>query len=125
MRGIEDNLQKNVFTYFSLQYPHKKGLFFHCPNGGKRNAKEAAKLKGMGVLPGVPDLLLIHNKTLYGIELKAEKGKVSEHQNNINNIWRSNGINTYICYGFDDAIKTLNDIMHGRNMETCSNKGIF
>src|SRR6187551_2110309 len=31
-------------------------LFWHTPNGEHRDPKTAAKLKAMGVLPGVPDL---------------------------------------------------------------------
>lgn len=34
-------------------------LFFHCPNGEHRNKRTAAKLKAMGVLPGVADLIFI------------------------------------------------------------------
>lgn len=34
-------------------------LWFHCPNGELRNKRTAAKLKAMGVLPGVGDLIFI------------------------------------------------------------------
>lgn len=30
-------------------------LWFHCPNGGKRNKVTGAKLKAQGAKPGVPD----------------------------------------------------------------------
>jgi hypothetical protein len=33
--------------------------FFHCPNGELRSPHVAAKLKAMGVLPGMPDLVLM------------------------------------------------------------------
>jgi hypothetical protein len=35
------------------------GRLFHCPNGGKRGRVEAAILSGMGVRPGISDLLLL------------------------------------------------------------------
>jgi hypothetical protein len=39
------------------QWLDAKGLLWcHVPNGGLRNKREAAKLKRMGVKPGVPDV---------------------------------------------------------------------
>jgi hypothetical protein len=34
-------------------------IVFHVANGGYRSKPEAARLKWMGVLPGVPDLVLV------------------------------------------------------------------
>jgi len=34
-------------------------VFFHCPNGELRDKRVAAKLKAMGVLPGVADLIFL------------------------------------------------------------------
>jgi len=50
-------------------------LWFHCPNGMHRDPKTAAKLKAMGVLPGVPDLQFhwkepYHRKVLW-MEMKV------------------------------------------------------
>ena len=33
--------------------------FFHCPNGEYRSPRTAGRLKAMGVLPGIPDLVLM------------------------------------------------------------------
>ena len=52
--------QENLFTmlaYAGRKYPEAQ-LLFHVPNGGKRNAAEAAHLKRQGVKAGVPDLFL-------------------------------------------------------------------
>lgn len=46
----------------------------HCPNGGKRSRIEAARFKKMGVLPGMPDLLLYWKGGAGFIEVKREKG---------------------------------------------------
>jgi len=50
-------------------------LWWHTPNGEHRDPKTAAKLKAMGVLPGVPDLQFhwkepYHRKILH-MEMKA------------------------------------------------------
>lgn len=83
MRHIEDSLQKSCVRWFSLQYREYAQLLHHSPNGGKRNAIEAAKFKAMGVRAGFPDLgLFIARHGYHGlfIELKTAKGRQSEHQ---------------------------------------------
>ena len=77
--GSEDALQKSVAKYLD-----SVGAFwYHCPNGGSRNGIEAAKLKVMGVKPGVPDCMILDQKHDYSglaIELKVGYNKPSEHQ---------------------------------------------
>ena len=77
--GSEDALQKSVAKYLD-----SVGAFwYHCPNGGSRNGIEAAKLKAMGVKPGVPDCMILDQKHDYSglaIELKVGYNKPSEHQ---------------------------------------------
>lgn len=63
-------------------YPPLKYLF-HCPNGGSRHVLEAIKFRKLGVLPGVPDLILLHparGKFGWLGELKAKDGKLTEPQ---------------------------------------------
>jgi hypothetical protein len=60
-------------------------LWFHVPNGEERDKRTAAKLKAMGVRPGVADLVFIWRavgglKILF-LELKAPKRKPSDVQN--------------------------------------------
>lgn len=54
MRHLEDKLQKAILTYFDYKYPQYKLLLHHSPNGGKRNAIEAAKFKQMGRSSRIP-----------------------------------------------------------------------
>ena len=77
--GKEDDFQKSVAKYLD----NIQATWFHCPNGGSRNAIEASKLKGMGVKPGVPDCLILDQlKGFSGlaIELKVGYNKPSEQQ---------------------------------------------
>ena len=83
-RYLEDALQKSCVRWFSYQWAKYTELFFHVPNGGRRNPVEAAKFKAMGVKPGVADLLLLVPNKFYpymAIELKSKKGRASDHQN--------------------------------------------
>src|SRR5215831_5961543 len=67
-------------------------LMFHCPNGEHRDKRTAAKLKAMGVLPGVADLIFMWPEWLISagqglqqtcilfLELKAHGRKPSAAQ---------------------------------------------
>jgi hypothetical protein len=50
----EDQEQMIVATWLSKN----NILFYHTPNGGKRNMLEAVKFKRMGVKAGVPDICI-------------------------------------------------------------------
>ena len=55
-------------------------MFFHSPNGGYRYATEAARLKSMGVIAGLPDIGIVHAGRVAFLELKAKRGRVSPAQ---------------------------------------------
>jgi hypothetical protein len=75
----EDDIQRAVFTH--IRQRAAPGVFaFHVPNGGYRKPREAAILKGLGVMPGVPDIVIIHKGHAYGLELKAPGGRPTERQ---------------------------------------------
>ena len=79
--GREDDLQISCITLARYKWPNK--TIFHCPNGGKRHAREAHKFKQMGVLPGIPDVLCINPVNKYkglAIELKTKTGRTTKHQ---------------------------------------------
>jgi hypothetical protein len=80
-RHEESKLQRSCVFWFRTQYPEH--TLFAIPNGGYRNAKEAAILKAEGVLAGVADLFLMYpNKGYTGlfIEMKYGAGTQSAAQ---------------------------------------------
>ncbi|MDZ4910613.1 VRR-NUC domain-containing protein, partial [Clostridium perfringens] len=86
MKSREAQEQEIVIQWCNLQSCKCKELelIYHIPNGGKRNAREAASLKRQGVKSGVPDLHLPVPKNGYNslyIEMKVNKNKCSENQN--------------------------------------------
>lgn len=123
MNHIEDNEQITVVRWAGLQcgrYPELK-LLFHIPNGGKRNAREAARFKQMGVKPGVPDLFLPVPRGRYHglfIEMKSEKGKLSEYQQDWLLELTAKGYAACVCFGADEAIADITAYMEGRLNET-------
>jgi hypothetical protein len=108
MQHLEDNLQKACVTWFRLQYPGIAPLLFAIPNGGRRNAREAARLKSQGVTPGVPDLFLaipIHGSPGCFFELKVGKNTLTESQKQMHEMLNQRG---YICF----VIRSLDEFMN-------------
>lgn len=102
----EDHIQRAVILH--LQYRSRPGVvFWHTPNGGKRNVVEAKRFVAMGVKPGIPDIMILADGQLYGLELKAAKGRVSEHQKKCLADLAEAGAITAVTYGLDEAVERL------------------
>ena len=83
---------------------------FAIPNGGKRNAAEAAHLKRQGVRAGVPDLCIPVARGRYHglyIEMKVGRNKPTALQAEWIRRLRENGYAAAVCWGADSAIETL------------------
>jgi hypothetical protein len=105
-RHEEDDLQKAVCNH--LRARKMPGtLFFAVPNGGKRNAREAGRMKAMGVTAGVSDLILFRNKMFFALELKAAKGRVSDAQDDFLWAFSEIGGHTFVAFGIDQALEIL------------------
>ena len=119
MQHIEDNEQMLLFDWASMQsakYPELK-LLYHIPNGGKRDAREAARFKRMGVKPGVPDLFLPISRGKYHglyIEMKSLKGKLSNYQKEWLEKLSDNGNAACVCFGFEEAQRDILKYLDGK-----------
>lgn len=80
MRHDEDDLQREVCGLLQLYENRGDLTFFAVPNGGHRNKREAARLKGLGVRPGVADLVLVFDGHVIFLELKSAEGRQSDSQ---------------------------------------------
>jgi hypothetical protein len=102
----EDAIQRAVFEHLTVR--GASDVFaFHPANGGWRSRIEAAILKGLGVRPGVPDVIAIKAGQAYAIELKAPRGRVTEAQRAAHAALRAAGAGVVVAYGLDDAIDHL------------------
>ena len=105
--------QRAVFDIckrLEMQYPELK-LLYHIPNGGRRDAAEAANLKRQGVRPGVPDMCLPVARggyhSLY-VELKRrDGGRLSEHQKQFIHELQAQGNAAVVCHGAREAVDLI------------------
>jgi len=84
----EEDIQQAVYSWIAKQMYGQTFPYFVCfsvPNERNSNAYHMAKLKRMGLTPGISDLVLIwmaydgHIHVLY-LELKRKGGKLSPKQ---------------------------------------------
>lgn len=112
---LEEDIQEAFFGWLSLYYLVRK-LSFAIPNGGKRNIVEAKRFKKQGVTSGVPDIFLaIPYNNYHGlfIELKAEKGRLSDIQKEWLKNLNDKGYKAVVCYSLDEAINTVTEYFGG------------
>jgi hypothetical protein len=123
---IEDAEQINIVNWsklIKLPFTNKKIFdhLIHIPNGGKRNPREAARLKRMGVRAGVSDLFLAWPSNGFGglwIELKAPiiKGKpkptVKPSQRNWLDAMQDANYETAIAFGWLEAMSIIKDYLN-------------
>ena len=86
---------------------------FHIPNGGWRSKSEAAKLKAMGVVAGVPDLflpLMCGGKGGLWIEMKKSTGgRISGQQSAFGERLQALGYEWRCCNGAEEAIGAIRE----------------
>lgn len=114
-RRDEERLQKSCVNWFRLQYPGLSLLLFHPANGERRDAITGAKLKAMGVVPGVADLILLEPRHGYGalcIELKTAKGKLSPNQNDWGDAVTCAGNKYVVVRSLDEFMKVVKQYLN-------------
>lgn len=82
-------------------------VLFAVPNGGFRTAIEAKVLIGQGVLPGMPDLMVLFGGTAAGMELKAPKGALTAAQVAIHQRLARAGIPVAVVRNLEEALAFL------------------
>jgi hypothetical protein len=108
--GSESAHQKALFCYFAHPdvrklYPETEWMFA-IPNGGKRDARTAARMKAEGVKAGVLDIFLPHRTEHWSglfIEMKVGDNRTSESQNKFIDYAESAGYRTIACYTWEQA----------------------
>lgn len=106
MKRPEQEIHKAVVAH--LNWRAMPGVFFfHPANGGRRSKVEGAIFKGLGVKSGVPDLIIFYRSQIFGLEIKASKGRLSPSQRDCIDAMEVAGARTAIAHGLDEALITL------------------
>ena len=110
----EADLQRVVVTALRFALP-RTAILHHCANEvtepGPGGAKRQAILVGMGVHPGVADLMVLCDGCVLFLELKAPKGRLSSTQSAFRDAVRAQGFGWALVRSLDDALGALAD--HG------------
>lgn len=112
MKRPEQQLHRQVVQL--LQVYQARGLlaFAHCPNGGYRTPTEAGIFSGLGVVPGVADLLIwLPGGRSVQFELKAPlaKARLSPAQLDWISRMADMGVAVHVCRSVDEVEAVLRD----------------
>jgi len=116
-RGKLSEAQEQIKIFNYAKYNNKLRWLFAIPNGGSRDIREATRLKLQGVKAGVSDMFLpIPNSMFHGlfIELKVGANKTSQLQDEFIDYVRNNGYMAKVCYGADEAIRTIKSYLEDK-----------
>lgn len=104
-RHIESEIQKSIVVWFRAHYP--RYIIAAIPNGGYRNAREAAIMKSEGVLAGFSDLIVIAQGKILFVEIKTAKGKQSERQKYFQKSVEALGFPYAVCRSLADFVSVF------------------
>lgn len=120
-RGSEHNEQCAVIHWWR-KWHHKFNVpefaLFAIPNGGSRDIITGSRLKAEGVRRGTPDLFLsvpVGGKAGMYIELKYNKGRLSEEQQEFLTFAESNRYATAVCWTAEEAIAAIKQYFGVKN----------
>jgi len=114
----ESDEQIALFQWAKLaqgQHP-ELSLLHSIPNGGKRNIREAARLKREGAKAGVSDIFLpVARGGFHGlyIEMKAGKGSASSNQEWWISEVTKQGYLAKVCFGWIEAKEVIERYLEG------------
>lgn len=127
MRFVEDEHQKALFDWAKIKRVTINGeckrlsdFMYAIPNGGKRNVREAARLKKQGVKSGVSDVHLPIAAGGYNclyVEMKKpivpgqKKPTIQESQKDWKNLMNSIGNLAVVAYGFNEAREVIEEYL--------------
>ena len=107
MNRPEETLHKAVVQLLKLDGAAGV-IWYHPANGEARSARTGARLKLMGVRPGVADLaLVLPGGVAAFLELKAPKGRMSPAQKDFRDACAANSTRYATVNSIDDARAVL------------------
>lgn len=108
----EDDLQEEVFEWLSKHRPEY--IAFHPPNGGYRLPWEAKKLKKMGVIPGVSDVIIIDLSI--AVDLKHGKNGLTPEQKTFFQKIEPLGWVTGVAYNLEEFVGIVRSVERSKKI---------
>jgi hypothetical protein len=111
MKRIEQAIHRQIVAGLRAALPHG-WIIAHIPNGGKRTEVEGAIFKALGVLPGMPDIMLLGadahgSATAWFLEVKANNGRLTEAQSLMHDRLKDIGFQVATVRSWDEALKQV------------------
>lgn len=112
----ERKIHLAVLEYLRLRLPG--AVVHHSPNEiglkGKDVARQIAKAKHLGMLPGYPDLIVHWQGLTIGFEVKAPGNSLTAAQKAVRDAFRANGLRFYVVRSVSDVEAALDPVIaHG------------
>lgn len=85
------------------------GVFYFSIPNEHRDVKTIPRLKKAGMVPGMPDLCILHDGTAYFLEMKRIGGRVDDHQYAIHHALERMGYHVAVAYGYADAVRIIDE----------------
>lgn len=117
MKHIEDQAQATLMQWSRMAAFNGgkvSDYLHHSPNGGKRDLREAVRLKAQGVMSGYPDLhLFVARHGFHGlfIEMKSPTGTTSANQKEVMKRLSEQGYKCVVCKSFESAQKEIKEYL--------------
>ena len=109
MKRPEDQIQEAVVAH--LRTRGVPGVvWWHTPNGAQLGGNRFAQMKALmkrGFRKGVADLILVHRKKVFALELKAPGGRATDDQMEFLGDMERAGAYTCKAEGLDEALMAL------------------
>lgn len=102
----EAKIQQEIFVWHWNNYPKERKLLFMVHNEASSRIR-GARLKGQGMVAGVSDMIYLNPRKITAIlmEVKNEKGRQSDSQNDWEELVTSFGFEYYVVRSVEDAKK--------------------
>ena len=110
----ETQIQSSIIDY--LQVLENQGkLFLHRVNnmGVYDPKRKAYRVFPKGAKKGFPDIIVIKNGFLIGLEVKTGEGKQSNNQKEVEKELKKHGADYFVVRSLEDAIKIIEGVNNG------------
>jgi hypothetical protein len=89
-KGVGDKYENDLHVRAAVYLTHvlpkapSRAVWWHTPNGARYDPAKARSTAGlmamMGLLPGIPDILILYRSRLHGFDLKSIRGTATKSQ---------------------------------------------